>query len=139
MGPPLWRQTLEANPNVRNGYLRSGDLGRFDAAGNVYVVGRRSPFIKVGANRVEPAEVENVLRLHPSVSEALVYGVKIGAIEEAVHADVIAAGAVSERELADFCRQRLDGYKCPRRIFIKDDLPRNAHGKIIRPAPGSTK
>jgi long-chain acyl-CoA synthetase len=137
--PPLWRKTLEANPNVRNGYLRSGDLGRADELGNVYVVGRKSAFIKVGANRVEPAEVENVLRLHPKVSEALVYAVKIGDVEEAVHADVIARDGANERDLLNFCAQHLDGYKCPRRIFIKDDLPRNVHGKIIRPAPALIK
>jgi acyl-coenzyme A synthetase/AMP-(fatty) acid ligase len=54
--------------------------------------GRKSAFIKVGANRVEPAEVENILRLHPNVSEALVYGVMIGDVDEAVHAEVITVG-----------------------------------------------
>jgi long-chain acyl-CoA synthetase len=129
---PLWRKTLQANPNVKDGYLRSGDLGRADDDGNVYVVGRKSPFIKVGANRVEPAEVENVLRLHPQVSEALAFGVRVGDTHEAVQAEVAVLGQVTERELLSFCARHLDTYKCPRRIAIKTDLPRNIHGKIIR-------
>lgn len=124
---------------MRNGYLRSGDLGRADEQGNVYVVGRKSAFIKVGANRVEPAEVESILRRHPHVSEALVYGVKIGDVEEAVHADIIAVNGISERDLLSFCAQHLDGYKCPRRVFIKNELPRNVHGKIVRPTPALIK
>ena len=131
--PSLWRATLAANPNVKDGYLRSGDLGRADDQGNVYIVGRKSPFIKVGANRVEPAEVENVLRRHPKVSDALVYGVTIGDANEIVQGVVITVGEVTESELLRFCAQNLDGYKCPSRIALKDDLPRNVHGKIIRP------
>ena len=119
--PAMWHKTLAANPNVKEGYLRSGDLGRTDDQGNVYVVGRKSAFIKVGANRVEPAEVENVLRRHPSVTEALVYGIRVGEVDEAVHAEVITAGDVSERDLVDFCAQHLDAYKCPRRIALKDN------------------
>ena len=133
--PPMWRKTLLANPNVKDGYLRSGDLGRADTDGNVYVVGRKSAFIKVGANRVEPAEVESVLRLHPNVSEALVYGAHVGRANESIYAEVITVGEVTERDLLNFCVQHLDAYKCPRRIALKDDLPRNIHGKIIRPGP----
>lgn len=136
--PALWRATLTANPNVTDGYLRSGDLGRADDQGNVYVVGRKSPFIKVGANRVEPAEVENVLRRHPNVSDALVYGVPVGAANEIVHAAVITVGEVTESDLLKFCAQQLDSYKCPGRIALKDDLPRNVHGKIIRPGATTT-
>lgn len=100
--------------------------------------GRKSAFIKVGANRVEPAEVENILRLHPNVSEALVYGVMIGDVDEAVHAEVITVGQTTEPALLNFCAKHLDAYKCPRRILLRDDLPRNVHGKIIRPNPPST-
>jgi len=130
--PESWKRLARTNPNLKGDYLYTGDLGRTDAAGNVYVVGRRSRFIKVAGNRVEPAEVESVLREHPAVKDALVVGVSDGAAEERVEARVSVAENVSEQELLKHCAQRLDPYKCPRRIEIKSELPRNDHGKISR-------
>jgi long-chain acyl-CoA synthetase len=107
-------------------------LGKYDASGNVYVVGRKSPFIKVGGNRVEPAEVEFVLRSHPQVREALVYGAPLGDVDEMVAATVVLEGEVSREDLLRHCASRLDGYKCPTKIEFRDALPRSAHGKILR-------
>jgi acyl-coenzyme A synthetase/AMP-(fatty) acid ligase len=102
-----------------------------DDEGNVFIVGRKSPFIKVRGNRVEPAEVEAALRSHPRVQEAYVYPLAQGTPSESVGALVVAQGA-SVTELLRHCADRLDGYKCPRQISIRDKLPRTAHGKLAR-------
>ena len=128
---PMWKKYLRTNPNRRGRYIFTGDLGRTDTDGNVYIVGRKSPFIKVFGNRVEPAEVEAVLRKHDGVREAFVFGLNRGRPDEMVAALVVAPG-VEEAELVRYCAQRLDGYKCPRRIVFRDALPRTAHGKIAR-------
>jgi long-chain acyl-CoA synthetase len=126
-----WKKYLRENPNRRGRYLLTGDLGRADENGNVFVVGRKSSFIKVRGNRVEPAEVEAVLRSHPAVQEAFVYPTDRGKPSEAVGAIVCTEG-VSELDLLRHCAQRLDGYKCPRTIEFRTSLPRNSHGKLAR-------
>ena len=130
---PSWRKYLRNNPNRRGRYIYTGDLGRTDNDGNVYIVGRKSPFIKVHGNRVEPAEVEAVLRAHPAVQEAFVFGINRGKPDETVGALVVAPG-IQEVDLIRHCAQRLDGYKCPRRIVFREAVPRTAHGKIARSA-----
>lgn len=126
-----WKKYLKHNPNRSGRYILTGDLGRVDAQGNVFVVGRRSPFIKVHGNRVEPAEVEAVLRTHPAVQEAFVYSTNQGKPNEAVGALVVGK-SVTAVELIRHCAGRLDGYKCPRKIIIRSSLPRTAHGKLAR-------
>jgi long-chain acyl-CoA synthetase len=130
--PKKWRNALLANPNRSGEYLHTGDLGRADDAGYIYVVGRKSAIIKVGGNRVEPAEVEDVLRRHPQVREALVFGKAAGNADQIVEAVIEASSELHETELLRFCAQHLDAFKCPRRITIKASLPRNEQGKISR-------
>jgi long-chain acyl-CoA synthetase len=130
--PEKWRKSVEANPNRRGDYLYTGDLGRTDDAGHIYVVGRKSAIIKVGGNRVEPAEVEDVLRRHPQVREALVFGLPSGNADEIVQAVVEASEEVQETELLKHCARHLDPFKCPRRIVIKASLPRTEQGKLSR-------
>jgi long-chain acyl-CoA synthetase len=129
---PNWKRFFENKPNRAGKYLLTGDLGRIDAAGNLYVVGRKSPFIKVGGNRVEPAEVEDVLRSHPDVVEAVVYGLHPGQSDESVAAVIVPAKELTAEEILRHCARRLDGYKCPRKIDFRKELERNAHGKIAR-------
>lgn len=128
-----WKKYLKDNPNRRGRYIHTGDLGRMDGDGNIFIVGRKSPFIKVRGNRVEPAEVEAVLREHPGVREAFVYAIAPGRPDEAVGALVVASG-VKPLDLVRHCARRLDGYKCPRKIEICARLPRTAHGKLARGA-----
>jgi len=126
------RTALLANSKRRGRYLFTGDLGRFDRGGNLYVVGRKSAMIKVGANRVIPAEVENVLRSHPRVREALVMPIRPGCTDEAVGALVVRDGRLTAAELLRHCAERLDSYKCPREIVFRKNLARSRHGKIRR-------
>jgi long-chain acyl-CoA synthetase len=126
-----WRKYLRENPNRRGRYILTGDLGRMDRRGNVFIVGRKSPFIKVHGNRVEPAEVEAVLRSHPAVREAFVYSTNPGKPGEAVGA-IVVAKSVTAGDLIRHCAERLDGYKCPRKILLRSALPRTPHGKLAR-------
>ncbi|HZD39324.1 MAG TPA: class I adenylate-forming enzyme family protein, partial [Terriglobales bacterium] len=105
-----WKKYLKANPNRRGRFIYTGDLGRTDAAGNVFVVGRKSRFIKVRGNRVEPAEVEDILRSHPKVKEAFVFALNPGAPDEAVGAIVVPHRRVAQKTLLKFCAEKLEGY-----------------------------
>ena len=126
------RAALQKNPKRRGRYIFTGDLGRFDRAGNLYVVGRQSSMIKVGANRVIPAEVESVLRAHPKVKEAVVMPLRAGKPDEAVGAIVVRNGQVSAETLLDHCARHLESYKCPWEIVFRKNLVRNPHGKVVR-------
>jgi long-chain acyl-CoA synthetase len=130
--PAQWKKFFVNHPHRRGRYIFTGDLGRLDKDGNLFIVGRKSSFIKVGGNRVETAEVENILRTHPKIKEALVFPIRAGEIDEAVGAAVIAMGRLERRELIEYCSQHLDSYKCPRQIEFRKHLPRNENGKVIR-------
>jgi len=128
----FWKSCLRDNPERRGSYIYTGDLGRVDTDGNLHIVGRKSPFIKVGGNRVAPAEVESILRSHPKVRDAIVMAYRPGQRDEAVRAIVIPSGRLKPQDLLAHCLDNLDAYKCPRRIEFRNSLPRNAQGKIIR-------
>ena len=128
-----WAKTvLRRNPNRRGRYIYTGDFGRFDDRGNLFVVGRKGAIIKVGANRVGPAEVEEVLRSHPRVRDAVVFPIRPGQTDEAVGAVIVRNGRLTAEELIDYCAQQLDPHKCPRSISFRRSLLRNSHGKVIR-------
>lgn len=126
--PARWKKYFRNNPYRYGKYIYTGDLGKADAQGNLYIVGRKGSHIKVGGNRVEPAEVENVLRSHPKVREAVVF--PLHDPREAVAAIVVPSPGLTRADLLDWCAARLDGYKCPRTIEFRRGLPRNAQGKV---------
>jgi O-succinylbenzoic acid--CoA ligase len=137
-------EILVRGPNVSAGYLHgssrkddadwfhTGDLGRMDADGYLYVLDRRDDLIVSGGENVYPAEVEAALLGHPAVAEAGVVGVADPEWGRSVMAFVVAQSEVSCEELIVFCRQRLAGYKVPRSIEFREALPRNAAGKLLR-------
>ena len=115
---------------LRDGRFRTGDLGRMDADGFLTLVGRRDAMINVGGLKVSPAEVSATLERHPAVREAAVLGLPDGRDEEVVYAVVSLSAPAGEDELVAFCRDNLAGHKVPRRIEIRDELPRTASGKV---------
>lgn len=118
------------------GWFRTGDIGKF-VAGQLHISGRRSDLILRGAENVYPAEVENVLNTHPTISECGVFGVPDSDLGEEVAAIVVTepGASVTAGELTSYARERLAKYKVPSRWLITSEpLPRNATGKIIRPA-----
>ena len=113
-----------------DGSFRTGDIGRMDSDGFLTLVGRRDAMINIGGLKVSPAEVSATLERHPAVREAAVLGFPDGHDEEVVYAVVSLAHPVGEVALVAFCRENLAEHKVPRRIEIRDELPRTASGKV---------
>jgi len=113
-----------------DGVFRTGDIGRMDSDGFLTLVGRRDAMINVGGLKVSPVEVSATLERHPAVREAAVLGFPDGRDEEVVYAVVSLSEPVGEVELVAFCRDNLAEHKVPRRIEIRDELPRTASGKV---------
>ncbi len=119
---------------LRRGELFTGDVGYLDDEGDLWLVQRRSDIIISGGENVYPAEVEGVLRQHPAVAEACVVGVADVEWGQRVVALValVSGESVSEAELLAFGRERLAGYKQPRRVRFTESLPQTASGKVAR-------
>jgi acyl-CoA synthetase (AMP-forming)/AMP-acid ligase II len=117
-----------------DGWLRTGDLGRFDADGFLYIAGRAKDVIIRGGMNVYAADVEATLYEHPAVREAAVIGVEHQVLGEDVVGFVVLKGGADAApdDLVGFCRERLADYAAPRRIHIVDELPRNATGKVVK-------
>jgi acyl-CoA synthetase (AMP-forming)/AMP-acid ligase II len=125
---------LTADRLTPDGWLKTGDILRRDAAGYYFVVGRQSEvIIRSGAN-IAPAEVESALMSHPAVAEAAVVGVPDPRSGEAVLAYVVAErGALpEEEEMRQFLLERVAAYKVPQRFVFIDNLPRTERGKLDR-------
>lgn len=120
---------------VRDGALWTGDIGRIDADGYVYITGRAKDMLIVGGENVFPQEIEAVLLEHPAVAEAAVVGLCDEVRGELPVAFVTlnpAAPPVGGTDLRGFCRTRLAGYKVPREVHVAADLPRGPTGKIAK-------
>ena len=117
-----------------DGWLVTGDLGRVDDDGYLYVLGRADDVIVTGGENVSPAEVELVLLDHPGVADAGVHGRDDPEWQQAVVAHVVLASenGASEEDLRAFCRERLAPHKVPKAITFVSALPRNATGKLER-------
>jgi O-succinylbenzoic acid--CoA ligase len=128
-------EILVEGPTVAGGgVLRTGDLGRLDERGRLIVSGRKVDTIVSGGENVMPAEVEAALLEHPAVAEAGVFGRSDPEWGEAVTAAVVLRAPADAAELRAHCAARLAGFKVPKRIEIRDALPRNASGKLLRRA-----
>jgi acyl-CoA synthetase (AMP-forming)/AMP-acid ligase II len=115
-------------------WLRTGDAGRVDSDGYLFLEDRVKDMIISGGENIYPAEVERVLEGHPSVADVAVIGVPDEKWGESVKAVVVVAdgAALDEAELAAYCRARLAGYKCPKSFDTIGALPRNPTGKTLK-------
>ncbi|MGZ5396930.1 MAG: long-chain-fatty-acid--CoA ligase [Mycobacterium sp.] len=129
-----WNRAGESAQALRGGWLHTGDIGRLDADGYLFIVDRLKDMINVAGLKVWPAEVEQVLYRHPAVREAAVYGVAHRLRGEQVVADVVPAenATLGSDDIVAFCRERLAAYKIPHRVNIVDTLPKSAAGKILK-------
>jgi len=116
------------------GWFHSGDLGKFDSDGYLYVVDRKKDMIKTGGENVASREVEEMLYRHPDIEEAAVIGLPDPKWIEIVAAVIVLkkGSSATEKDLIDFSKQRISGFKCPKRIFIRKKLPKNPQGKILK-------
>jgi long-chain acyl-CoA synthetase len=116
-----------------DGYLRTGDIGVMDDAGFTKIVDRKKDMILVSGFNVFPNELENVISLCPGVVECAAIGIPDEKQGEAIKLFVVRSDmALSEEDLARYCRQNLTGYKVPKYIEFRDNLPKTNVGKILR-------
>ena len=137
-----WNNPDATQAAIPDGWFRTGDLGRFDEAGNVYIVDRKKDIILRGGYNVYPREVEEILYEHPAVAEAAVIGVP----DELHGEEIVAVVGLREdirptgddareallAEIRDFAKDRLAAYKYPRRVVFTDALPKGPTGKILK-------
>jgi acyl-CoA synthetase (AMP-forming)/AMP-acid ligase II len=117
-----------------DGWLRTGDLGKFDDDNYLYIVGRAKDVIIRGGMNVYAADVEAALYEHPAVQEAAVVGVEHQVLGEDVVAFVVLGsdGQATPDELVAWCQERIADYAAPRRVHLMSELPRNATGKVLK-------
>lgn len=123
----------EANAaSFTNGWFRTGDQGILDAEGYLTLTGRIKELINRGGEKIAPREIDEVLLTHPSVAEAVAFGVPHATWGEEVAAAVVLKEAQTEPQLLAFCKERLADFKRPKKIYIVETIPRTATGKIQR-------
>ena len=129
-----FREARSTSEVLRDGWLHTGDLGYLDAEGYIFIVDRKKDLIIRGGFNIYPAEVEEVLRLHPAVAEAAVVGAPDPVQGEQVVAfvELRPGQSASEEELKEHARGQIAHYKAPSAIVIRDRLPRNFVGKLLR-------
>lgn len=125
--------------SFRAGFYKTGDIGRWNHLGHLILAGRKPGFINIAGNKVDTAEVEEVLESCPGVCEAAVLGVEVPRMGTAVKAAVVTEGPCRPAEIRQFCRQRLAFYKIPRLIEAYPSLPRSAMGKVLKSELGGVQ
>ncbi|MGM9921388.1 MAG: o-succinylbenzoate--CoA ligase [Bhargavaea sp.] len=119
-------------PAQEDGWLHTGDIGRVDEEGFLFVLDRRSDLIISGGENIYPAEIEQVLAGHPAIAEAGVAGVEDERWGQVPAAFIVARKDVTAEELEAYCRERLAPYKVPKYYRFVGELPRNASNKLLR-------
>ncbi len=121
----------------QKGYSTLGDIGYVDEDGFLYLTDRRAFTIVSGGVNIYPQEIENVLISHPMVADVAVlglpnpeFGEEVVAVIEAAHTP--ASETALQQDLMDYCKSRLAGFKCPRRVILQDALPRMPNGKLLK-------
>ena len=128
-GKPLGEDTLD-----RNGYFRTGDVGRLDDEGYLFITDRAKDMIVSGGVNIYPAEIEAAILTHPVVQDVAVIGIPDDEFGEQVKAfvELKPGRAAEESDILEHCKSRLASYKRPRSIDIVKELPRNTMGKLLK-------
>ena len=130
-----WKNPEETTLAFRDGFFRTGDVGRQDADGYFYILDRLKDMMVTGGENVYSGEVEAVLYEHPAVREAAVFGIPDPQWGELVMGCVVLkpGEVLSASDLMAYCRRSLANYKIPRRIeFLDTELPKSGSGKILK-------
>jgi len=117
---------------IKDGWLYTGDIGKTDKDGNLYVTGRTKDIIIVKGQNINPADTEGLLATHPAVAEVAVIGIPDRMRGEIIRAVIsLREGAeTTEQELRQFCLERLASYKAPKQVIFTGPLPRTANGEV---------
>jgi len=137
-----WGQEIETQEIIRSGWIYTGDLAYQDEDGYIYLAGRAKDFIKRGGEMISPDEVEQVLITHPHIADAAVIGIPDLEWGEEVRALVVLRNSLEqiqaslpvdlEKDLIEYCREKLASFKRPKSIIFIDNIPRNVMGKILK-------
>ncbi len=115
-----------------DGLLSSGDVGHFDEHGRLFIDGRDDDMIVSGGENVFPAEVEELLHGHENVADVAVFGVDDEKYGQRLRAVIVKKGSLSEKQVKDYVKSNLAGYKAPRDVEFVDELPRTSTGKVLK-------
>lgn len=129
-----WHRPEDTQNALRDGWLRTGDMGYYDENGYIFIADRKKDMIITGGENVYPREVEDVLYEHFAVSEAAVIGVPDEYWVERVHALIVMQNgeSVSAEEIIAFCKARLAHFKAPKTVEFIEALPKSPQGKILK-------
>lgn len=128
-----YHQAPELNREVfQGGGFFTGDLGRKDSEGSIYITGRKKLFIDTAGYKVDPMEVEDVLATHPAVKEVVVVGVPQANVGEVIKAVIVRQEDCTAQALQDYCKTQLADFKVPQLIEFRSEIPRSPLGKILR-------
>ncbi len=128
------RNPEETSNTIRNGWLHSGDLGRFDDEGYLYIVDRKKDMIIRGGENIYPIEIEEVLYQMPEILEAAVVGIPHEVYGEVPKAFVVLkeGQVLTETDILNYMKTQLAKYKVPAEVQFIASLPRNASGKVLK-------
>ena len=129
-----WNDTALTRKTMHNGWVRTGDLGRYDDDGYIWFMGRKKDMIVRGGSNISPLEVESALLSHPGVTEACVIGALDVDQGQVVHAYVVllSGQAIDSDDLRDYACTRLAEYMLPEEFHFLDELPVKGPGKVDR-------
>ena len=129
-----WQRPDATAEMLKNGELYTGDLGYMDEDGYIFIVDRKKDVIKVSGFQVWPREVEEVLATHPNVMEVAVAGIPDPRTTEAVKTWIVLQPGTkaSAEEIQNYCKEKLTGYKVPRFVEFRSELPKSTVGKVLR-------
>lgn len=127
--PDLYRENIES---FHDGYFFPGDTGRIDHDGRLYISGRKKLMINVSGNKVDPVEVENIIKSRGGIKEVVVLGTHDAISGEIVKAVIVSEEDISMEEVTSFCRGKLSEYKIPKIVEFRSEIPKSPLGKILR-------
>ena len=129
-----WNNPEETKNQIKDGWLSTGDIGRMDEEGYVYIVDRKKDMIIAGGFNIYPREVDEVLYQYPKVVEAVSAGIPDEYRGETLKAFVVLkqGETATDKEIIDFCKTKLAAYKVPKLVEFRSELPKSAVGKLLR-------
>lgn len=129
-----WNNPEETANQLKDGWLSTGDIGQMDEDGYIYIVDRKKDMIIAGGFNIYPREVDEVLYQHPKVAEAVTVGIPDTYRGETVKVFLVLkpGQTATDKEIIEFCKQKLAPYKVPKVVEFRDGIPKSAVGKILR-------